>query len=152
MKLALLYTFLFSLLFLFSTEQISAQADDLYKDGTVWTITFVRTVANKTDDYMAGLAQTWVATMEEAKKEGLIVSYKILQGNPANEDDFNLMLMIENKNLASLDPNETTDAKFDAIEKRIKDKMGDKYQSTITNYEEIRKLQGTKIMREQHLK
>jgi len=90
--------------------------------------------------------------MEEAKKEGLIVSYKILQGNPSNEDDFNLMLMIENKNLASLDPDETRDAKFDAIEKRIKDKMGDKYQSTITNYEEIRQLQGTKIMREQYLK
>jgi len=53
MKLALLYSFLFSLLFLISTEQVSAQADDLYKDGTVWTITFVRTVANKTDNYMA---------------------------------------------------------------------------------------------------
>lgn len=152
MKTVLFFSLLLALLCFFSFDKIFAQDKDHYKEGTVWTITFVRTVANKTNDYLSGLAQTWVATMEEAKKEGLIVSYKILQGNPANEADFNLMLMIENKNLASLDPDETRDAKFDAIEKKIKEKMGDMYQSSITNYEEIRKLQGTKIMREQYLK
>lgn len=152
MKTVFVFSFLFSFLCFVPLDQTSAQSDDLYKDGTVWSVTFVRTVANRTDDYLKGLAQTWVATMEEAKKEGLIVSYKILQGNAANKDDFDLMLMIENKNMASLDPNETTEAKFDAIEKRIQDKMGDKYQSTITNYAEIRDLQGSKLMREIHLK
>ena len=152
MKTVFIFSFLFSLLFLFSTEQTSAQSEDLYKDGTVWTVTFVRTAANRSDDYLKGLAQTWVANMEEAKKEGLIVSYKILKGNAANEDDFDLLLMIEDKNMAALDPDESRDAKFDAIEKRIKDKMGDKYDATITNYDEIRDLLGTKLMREIHLK
>jgi hypothetical protein len=152
MKTVLSFTFLFAVLCFFPFDQISAQEKDLYEDGTVWSLTFVRTAANKGDDYLKGLADTWVANMDEAKKEGLIVSYKILQGNAANEDDFDLILMIENKNLAALDPDESRDAKFDAIEKKIRDKMGAKYESTITNYDDIRDLLGTKLMREIHLK
>lgn len=152
MKIALYFSALMAVLFLFSFEQISAQEEDLYKDGTVWSLTFVRTGANKTDDYLKGLANTWVASMEESKKEGLILSYKILQGNAANEDDFDLILMIENKNMASFDPDEQRDAKFDAIEKKIRDKMGDDYEMTITNYDDIRTLLGTKLMREISLK
>jgi hypothetical protein len=152
MKNTFLWSVVLAVLFLFSFEQISAQDEDLYEDGTVWTLTFVRTVANKSDDYLKGLASTWVANMEEAKKEGLILSYKILQGNAANEDDYDLVLMIENKSMASFDPDKEREAKYDAIEKKIKDKMGDKYEMTITNYGDIRNLMGTKLMREIHLK
>jgi hypothetical protein len=152
MKSLLFFFVLLAVLFLFPFERISAQEEDIYEDGTVWSLTFVRTGANKTDDYLKGLASTWVANMEEAKNEGLILSYKILQGNAANEDDYDLILMIENKNMATFDPNKERDAKFDAIEKKIKDKMGDKYDVTITNYDDIRDLLGTKVMREIHLK
>ena len=153
MKTTLLFSVLFAALFLFPFEQISAQEEDPFEDGTVWSLTFVRTVANKTDDYLKGLSQTWAASMEEAKKEGLIVSYKILQGAAANKDDFNLILMIENKNLASLDPNKQREDAFDAIQKKVQDKMGEKeFDATVTNYDSIRDLQGTKTMREIHLK
>ena len=152
MKSVLYLSVLMAVLFLFPFEQISAQEEDLYEDGTVWSLTFVRTGANKSEDYLKGLANTWVASMEEAKKEGLILSYKILAGNAANEDDYDLILMIENKNMASFDPDDTRDAKFDAIEEKIKDKMGDEYEVTITNYDEIRNLMGTKLMREIYLK
>jgi hypothetical protein len=152
MKNVLYFSVLMAVLFLFPFEQISAQEEDLYEDGTVWSLTFVRTGANKSEDYLKGLANTWVASMEEAKKEGLILSYKILAGNAANEDDYDLILMIENKNMASFDPDDTRDAKFDAIEEKIKDKMGDEYEVTITNYDEIRNLMGTKLMREIYLK
>jgi hypothetical protein len=152
MKTTLFFSVLFAALFLFPFEQISAQEEDLYEDGTVWSLTFVRTGANKSEEYLKGLANTWVASMEEAKKEGLIVSYKILEGASANQEDFNLILMIENKNMAAFDPDENREAKFDAIEKKIKDKMGDDYDATVTNYDDIRNLMGTKFMREIHLK
>ena len=152
MKTTLFFSVLFAVLFLFPFEQILAQQEDMYEDGTVWSLTFVRTVANKTDDYLNGLANTWVASMEEAKKEGLILDYKILQGNAANKDDYNLVLMIENKNLATFDPNKQRDDAFDAIQKKVQDKMGDEFKTTVANYENIRDLQGTKIMREIHLK
>lgn len=152
MKTVLFFSVLLAILFLFPFEQISAQEEDLYEDGTVWSLTFVRTGANKSEDYLKGLANTWAASMEESKKEGLILSYKILQGNSANKGDYDLILMIENKNMASFDADEQRDAKFDAIEKKIRDKMGDDYEATITNYDEIRELLGTKLMREIHLK
>lgn len=152
MKSVLYLSALLAVLFLFPFDQLSAQDEDLYEDGTVWSLTFIRTGANKSEDYLKGLANTWVASMEEAKKEGLILSYKILQGNAANENDYDLILMIENKSMAAFDPNKERDAKFDAIEMKIRDNMGDNYDTTITNYDEIRNLLGTKIMREISLK
>ena len=153
MKTTLFFSVLFTVLFLIPFEQISAQEEDPFEGGTVWSLTFVRTVANKTDDYLKGLSQTWAASMEEAKKEGLIVSYKILQGAAANKEDFNLVLMIENKNMATLDPDKQREEAFDSIQKKVQDKMGEKeFDATVTNYDSIRDLQGTKLMRELHLK
>jgi hypothetical protein len=152
MKSVLYFSALMATLLLFPLNQTSAQEEDLYEDGTVWSLTFVRTGANKSDVYLEGLAKTWVASMEEAKKEGLILSYKILAGSASNEDDYDLILMIENKNMASFDRDDTREAKFDAIEQKIKDEMGDDYDATITNYDDIRNMLGTKLMREIHLK
>lgn len=132
--------------------QSTAQEKSLYKEGSVWTLTFVRTAANKNIEYINQLAKTWVASMEEAKKEGLIMDYKILSGNAANEDDYNLILMIENKSLADFDPNPDREAKFDAIEKKVRDEMKDDFQKVVDNYALIRKIFGTKVMRELTLK
>ncbi len=129
-----------------------SQDDDVYDEGTVWSLTFVRTGANVADDYLKDLSKTWKAFMDGAVKEGLVVSYKILIGPPANEDDFNIVLMIENKNMASLDPDPERDAKFDAMEKKIKESMKGKYDETVTNYENLRQIYGTKVMREIFLK
>ena len=74
--------------------QVSAQDHPPYDEGTVWTMTFIRTAANHGDDYLKDLSKTWVASMEEAKAEGLIVDYKILSGSAANEDDFNIVFEI----------------------------------------------------------
>jgi hypothetical protein len=91
--------------------------------------------------------------MEEAKSEGLIVSYKILRGAAANEDDFNLILMIENKSMGEFDPNKEREAKWDAINKKVKEKMGDQeFDTVVANYDDIREMIGTKIMREIYLK
>ena len=153
MKTTLFFSVLFAVIFIFPFEQISAQEEDLYEGGTVWSLTFVRTGANKSDTYLKGLANTWVATMEEAKSEGLIVSYKILQGAAANEEDFNLILMIENKSMGEFDPNKEREAKWDAINKKVKEKMGDQeFDTVVANYDDIREMIGTKIMREIHLK
>ena len=125
-----------------------SQDDDVYDEGTVWSLTFVRTGANVAEDYLKDISKTWKAFMDGAVKEGLVVSYKILFGFPANEDDFNIVLMIENKNMASFDPDPERDAKFDAMEKKIKESMKGKYDETVTNYENLRQIYGTKVMRE----
>jgi hypothetical protein len=152
MKNTTFWLVLFAVLLCIPFTQLSAQQDNPYEEGTVWTLTFIRTGPNKADDYLKDLAKTWVASMEEAKAEGLILDYKILQGNAANEDDYNLILMTENKSLADFDPDKDRDAKWDAIEKKLKDQMGDKFDTMVKNYDAIREMKGTKIMRELHLK
>jgi hypothetical protein len=134
------------------SQNTYSQDADVYDQGTVWSLTFVRTGANVASDYLKDLTRTWKASMEEAKKEGLIVSYKVLLGPAANEDDFNLVLMIENENMAVFDYNPERDAKFDAIQKKIADSMEGEFEETVKNYENIRQLYGTKLMREIYLK
>ena len=125
---------------------------DVYDKGTVWQLTMVKLKANMGDDYLKGLSKTWKASMDMMVKENMIKSYKILSGAAANDDDFDLLLMVEFENMASLDPNTDRDKKMDEIEKKIKAGMGDEYKNTISNYQNIREISGSKLMREIYLK
>lgn len=44
-----------------------------------------------------------VTVHEEEKKANLVVSYKILMGDSSNEADYNMLLMVEYKNMAAFD-------------------------------------------------
>jgi hypothetical protein len=82
----------------------SADAQGLpYTEGSVWQVSMVRTTPGFGDDYLRSLATTWKRINEEAKKQGLVTSYKVLSTNPAGPDDWNLLLMVEVKNWAALD-------------------------------------------------
>jgi hypothetical protein len=145
--IALLFCFVLGL-----SNTTYSQDDDVYDEGTVWSLTFVRTGANVAEDYLRDIGKTWKAFMDGAVKEGLIKSYKVLLGPAANQKDFNIVLMIENENMASLDPDPERDAKFDVMEEKIKESMKGKYDETVANYENLRQIYGTKVMREIFLK
>ena len=138
--------------FILAANNTTYSQDDVYDEGTVWSLTFVRTGANVAEDYLKDISKTWKTFMDGAVKEGLVKSYKILLGPPANEEDFNIVLMIENENMAAFDPDPERDAKFDAMEEKIKESMEGKYEETIINYEKLRQIYGTKVMREIFLK
>ncbi len=129
-----------------------SQTDKIYDSGSVWSIGFIRTNVNSVDDYLKGIKNTWEASYKEALNEGLIKSYKILIGNASNKEDFNIILMVEFENMAALDPDPIRDAKWDKIDKSIKDQMKEEYNKTIGNYENIRQFMGEKFMREIFLK
>lgn len=132
--------------------QSDAQNSKLYESGSVWNLTFVKLQANMGDEYLKGLNKTWKASMDEMVKEELILSYKVLSGQAANEDDFDLLLMIEMKNMASMDPSPEREKKMDDIEKRVMDSMGEEFKKTVASYSTMRDIQGSKIMREIYLK
>ena len=94
--------------------------DRVYKDGSVWDLSIIKTTTGMGDAYITNLKSTWKAVQDEALKQGLILSYKILAGASANEDDFDMLLMVEYKNLASMEGN---DDKWDALYKKV---VGDK--------------------------
>src|SRR5438105_6064219 len=74
-----------------------------YTEHSVWAITLVKTKAGLDDDYLRSIAQTFKGTMEEEKKQGLIMDYKVLIGDASNREDFNILLMVEYKNMAAFD-------------------------------------------------
>jgi len=118
--------------------------DRLYKDGSVWSVSLIKTNSGMGVDYLNNLKTTWKAVHDEALKQGLILSYKILDGEAANPEDFNVMLLVEYKNLASM---EGTDDKWDAIYKSM---IGD--EATMKSLREsrvsMRTIYGGKLMRE----
>lgn len=149
----IIYTVTAGILFslLLAPSAIRAQSE-LYTQGTVWEMTFVKIKANMGEDYLKGLSKTWKASMDLLVKEKLIKSYKILMGSASNKSDFDLLLMIESENLASFDPDPVRDKKIADLDKKIMDGMGEEYKKTIVNYETLREITGTKIMREIFLK
>lgn len=115
-----------------------------YKHGSVWSVGFIKTGPNMSMDYLKSLKTTWKAVSDEAIKEGLILSYKILEGSAANPDDWNIMLMQEFKNMAAMDGNED---KWDALERKVvgNDDMMKKLNETRVN---MRSIYGGKLLRE----
>jgi len=91
-------------------------ADKPYAQGSVWTVTFVKVKPGMDAVYLRDLAANWKRVMDEARKQQLIVSYKILDGNPPGRDDWNMMLLVETKNWAAFDG---ADDKFEAIAEKL---------------------------------
>ena len=119
-----------------------------YTEGSVWEITMVRTKAGMSDDYLKNLTQAYKSTSDEAKKQGIIMDYKILIGDAANQDDFDILLMVQYKNMAALDG---LREKTDPIATKLIGGEDQLRQGSITRLE-IRDILGTKMMREVTLK
>lgn len=144
-----LTTLLLALLFVIPSVSYS-QDEDISEQVSVWNLTFVRTKANMDHDYLKNLKNTWGASMAAFEKEGLIESFMILDGNAFGDDDFDLILMVEFKNYATLDPNPEREAKFSQIQKQVAAAMGgeDKMDTVVQNYADMREILGTKTMSE----
>ena len=126
----------------------SAQSDAPYTEGPVWTVTMVKTKTGMTDEYLKELAKTLKASLEEAKKQNLVLDYKILLGNPATPQDFNILIMVESKNMAAQD---NAREKFDPIARKFVGTT-DQQQAIQVKRLDIREIMGTKLMREITLK
>src|SRR5438477_9077263 len=125
-----------------------AQSDAPYTEGPVWNITMVKAKYGMGDEYLKGLATTFKGTLDEAKKQNLIMDYKILLGDAATPHDFDILLMVEQKNMASFD---NAREKFDPIARKIEG-TPDQQVATATKRVELREILGTKLMREITLK
>ncbi|MFI5135091.1 MAG: hypothetical protein ACHQD9_04500, partial [Chitinophagales bacterium] len=99
-------------------------------------------------DYTTSLKNTIKLVNDEAVKQGLILSYKILSGAGANPDDFNFVILTEYKNMAAM---EGKDDQWDAIRNKV---IGndDAQKSLMQTRTSQRDVYGSKIMREIILK
>ncbi len=125
-----------------------AQSDAPYTEGPVWQVTMVKTKYGMADDYLKGLAKTFKGTLDEAKKQGLVMDYKILIGNAATPQDYDILIMVESKDMASYD---NAREKFDPIARKVEGSI-EQQRATATKRLDIREILGDKIMREITLK
>ena len=126
----------------------SAQSDAPYTEGPVWNVTMVKAKPGMGDEYLKSLAKTLKLSLEEAKKQNVIVDYKILLGDASTPQDFNILLMVESKNMAALDNGRE---KFDPIARKTVGTT-DQQQAIQVKRLDIREIMGTKLMREITLK
>jgi hypothetical protein len=113
-------------------------------NGTVWELSFIRVKPGMDSAYDKYLAGEWKKEQEALKAEGMILSYKVIETEAHTPGDWNLMLMVEFKDLASLEANE---AKADALLQKL---FGgdEKVMQGYKERSEIREVMGTRLARE----
>ena len=123
---------------------VYAQVTRPYRNGSVWEMSFIRIKPGMDSAYLNYIATDWKRVQESAKKEGLILSYRVLTTEGHGPTDFNMILMTEYKDLATL---EASEQKSDAFFQKA---VGDD-QKQMTGYKErleIREVMGTRLARE----
>jgi hypothetical protein len=123
---------------------VYAQVNRPYHPGSVWNIAFIRIKPGMDTAYLSYVANQWKAEQEAQKKDGNIISYKVLSVEAHTPGEYNLMLMTEYKSLAAMEANED---KADAVAQKVvgndeKQMQGYKERS------EIREVLGERLARE----
>src|SRR5256714_15605822 len=131
-----------------SAPSTTAATGAPYNEHSVWNITLVKTKAGLDDDYLRSIAQTFKGTMEEEKKQGLIMDYKVLIGDASDRNDFNILLMVEFKNMAAFDG---LREKTEPILAKVMGGQDAQRQLAVKRLD-VREILGTKTMREVILK
>jgi hypothetical protein len=94
--------------------------------------------------YLKYVATEWKKEQEALKAEGIVLSYRVLATEGHTPADWNLVLMTEFKDLASLEANE---AKAEAIAQRVAG-TDEKQMQGYRDRSEIREVLGTRLARE----
>lgn len=113
-------------------------------NGSVWELSFIRVKPGMDPAYDKYLAGDWKKEQEAFKAEGIVLSYKVIATESHTPGDWNLMLMVEFKDLATLEANE---AKTDALLQKL---FGgdEKAMQGYKDRSEIREVMGTRLARE----
>ncbi len=85
---------------------VVAQVNRPYRNGSVWSIGFIKMKPGMETAYLNYVAGDWKREQEALKKDGQIISYKVMTTEDHGSADWNIMLMTEYKDLATMEANE----------------------------------------------
>ena len=119
-----------------------------YNEGSVWTLSMVKTKTGLDDEYLKQITGTVKPVYDEEKKQKIILDYKILMGDSHGRDEANIIIMVEYPNMAALDG---LRSKMDPILAKV---MGSEEQrkDLAVKRLDIREILATRTMREITLK
>jgi hypothetical protein len=79
-------------------------AQEHYTEGPIWRVSLIRVKPTQMDAYLTSLRQSSKPILEEQKKSGMIMDYKLfLKETKNNPEDWDVCLAIEYKNHAAMD-------------------------------------------------
>ena len=110
----------------------------------VTNVTTVKVDSNMIDNYLEGLSQSWAPANEIAKELGHIEGYWIHVSQLPNSGDFNVVLGIDFKDSAALQPDK---AKYDAFMKKWGEANQARSDELVKMYPNIREIVGEYNMR-----
>ena len=124
-------------------------AQEHYTEGPVWRVSLIRVKPNHMDEYLTSLQQSSKPFLDEEKRQGLIVEYKVfLKETKSNPQDWDICLAVQYKNYAAMDE---LASKVEGIRDRV---LGGKQQAHQLGEkrEEIREVISSELLREVVLK
>ena len=124
-------------------------AQEHYTEGPVWRIQLIRVKPTQMDAYLTSLRQSTKPVIEEEKRQGMIMDYKVfLKETKASPEDWDICVAVEYKNYAAMDG---LAAKGEAVRDKI---MGGKQaaQQLGEKRAEIREIISSELLQEIFLK
>ena len=124
-------------------------AQEHYTEGPIWRIQLIRVKPTHMDEYLTSLRKSTKPMIEEEKRQGLILDYKVfLKETKNNPEDWDICVAIQYKNYAAMDG---LAAKGEAVRDKI---MGGKQpaQQLSEKRAEIREIISSELLQEIFLK
>ena len=84
---------------------VVAQVNRPFRNGSVWNISFIKMKPGMENAYQNYVASEWKREQEALKKDGQILSYKVITTEAHGSNDWNIMLMTEYKDLTTMEAN-----------------------------------------------
>ncbi len=79
-------------------------AQEHYTEGPIWRIQLIRVKPTHMDDYLASLRKSTKPFIEEQKRQGMIVDYKVfLKETKHSPEDWDICVAVQYKNYAAMD-------------------------------------------------
>jgi hypothetical protein len=120
-----------------------------YTEGPVWRVQLIRVKPGKLDAYLTSLRKSTKPLLDEEKKQGAIMDYKVfLKETKSNPEDWDIAVALQFKNHAALDG---LTAKGEELRDKI---LGGKQalQEVTDKRSEIREIISSDLMQEVWLK
>lgn len=139
-----------ALIFASAAASTSAMAasDRAYSNGAVWDVAAIQTKDGHFDDYMKYLDNGWKAQQEALKKAGVVLDYKVLTVADPRDNEPDIYLMVEYKNMAAMD---ATPDEMDAVTAKVFGSVASANQGVVDRAS-IRTQRGDMLTRELILK
>ena len=116
---------------------------------TVYQVSTIDLEPNVDAQYLNQMKRTWGTNMKVLKADGLIEDYHIYKSINQYDGDYDLLLVVQYKNLASLDSNPKRNKAWDKATEKARKIISQEQVSQITGtFPKMRTILDQKLMRE----